>query len=125
MKDRDLVFWTTLPNVFLVATTMNGRMVGCVSYKQITPNTVEMHRLSVDSEFRRAGIGQKLVKALIQTATNNGYEMLYLETTVAQVACRQLYPKMGFEQLHSMKLDHFLFDLFTGLHVDSYYYSLK
>ena len=65
MKDVELKYWTTQPNLFLVAETESGRIVGCISYRQITPNTVEMHRLSVHSNYRKLGIGRKLLETLI------------------------------------------------------------
>ena len=62
MRDPALEFWTTPPNVFLVATNTSGMVVGCISYRIITPDTVEMHRLTVDSKSRGLGIGRKLVQ---------------------------------------------------------------
>ena len=40
MKDSHLKFWTTNPNVFLVAITEESKkVVGCISYREISPNT--------------------------------------------------------------------------------------
>ena len=80
MKDVELKYWTTKPNLFLVAETESGKIVGCIAYRQITPNTVEMHRLSVNSNYRKLGIGRKLLETLINTAKENGYDTMYLET---------------------------------------------
>ena len=49
MKDPDLKFWTTPPNVFLVALSEDSqKVVGCISYRKIASDTVEMHRAAVD-----------------------------------------------------------------------------
>ena len=97
MKDADLKFWTTKPNIFLVTKlSKTGQIVGCISYKQNDPSTVEMHRCAVDLNFRRFGIGKKLVMALLEEARSNGYDTMYLETSDAQGNPQKLYEKTGF-----------------------------
>ena len=40
MKDPELKFWTTKPNVFLVAIhEETKKIVGIISYKEISPDT--------------------------------------------------------------------------------------
>ena len=83
MKDKSLKFWTTPPNVFLVATApiLPNVILGCISYQEINPTTVEMNRLAVDSGFRGMKIGRKLVQSLIDVAKENGCENMYLVTS--------------------------------------------
>ena len=126
MKDEKLKFWTTTPNVFLVATTDSGKVVGCISYEEMSIDTVEMHRTAVDSEFRNLGIGQKLVQALIDTAKENGYSTLYLRTSTAQIDAMKLYEKMNLKLLHYRKFKEPAFSqYFTGLKVAAYTILLK
>ena len=125
MKDPSLEFWTTPPNVFLVAATESGKIVGCISYRQIKNDTVEMHRTSVHNEFRNLGIGRKLVQALIDTAKENGYDVLYLETSNAQMNARRLYERMNFKFLHYMGLEWPGLDYVTGIKVCAYLMNLK
>lgn len=100
MADADLKFWTTPPNAFLVATSdTSGDILGCISYRQINPTTVEMHRLQVDPNVRGLGIGRKLVQTLMDIARDEGYETVYLETTSPQFEAINLYTKMGFQFL--------------------------
>ena len=100
MKDKKLELWTTTPNCFLVATTKSDKVVGCISYKQLSSDTAEMHRLKVDSEFRRQKIGQKLVQALLNTAWSKGFYVMYLETSNANIEAINLYEKLNFKFLH-------------------------
>ena len=53
MKDKTLKFWTTPPNVFLVATApiLPNIILGCISYQEINPTTVEMNRLGASMSF--------------------------------------------------------------------------
>ena len=123
MKDKELKFWTTKPNAFLVA-KINGKVVGCISYKQINQDTVEMNRLAVDSNYRGLGIGRKLVEALNDTAKNEGYTTMYLETSDAQVDAWKMYEKMGFSFLRTMDFGDgfgaFFVNHFSGLCVFAY-----
>ena len=123
MKDQELKYWTTKPNAFLVA-KMNGKVVGCISYKQINQDTVEMNRLAVDSNHRGLRIGRKLVEALNATAKNEGFTTMYLETSDAQVDAWKMYEKMGFSFLRKMDFGHgygaFFVNNFSGLCVYAY-----
>ena len=69
MNDKQLEFWTKPPNVFMVATTLIGKIVGCISYKQMTSDTVQMHRLRVDEKYRGQRIGRKLIQASLDVCT--------------------------------------------------------
>ena len=117
MKDPELKSWTTLPNIFLVATTDSGKVVGCVAYKQINLDTVELGRNSVDKEFRQLGIGQKLVQTVLKTAKDNGYKTVLVSTSMAQLGARKLYEKMNFEYLCAvpLKTGYPIFTNLTGL----------
>ena len=125
MKDPELIYWTKPPGVFLVATTESGKIVGCICYEQISADTVEMHRLAVDGKFRGLKIGRKLVQALNDTAKENGYDNMYLETSNAQINANKLYQKMEFKFLHFKSLDYPIMDYFAGIKVVCYIMQLK
>ena len=127
MADEELKFWTTPPNVFLVATSKeaDNKVLGCISYRVINPTTVEMHRLSVDSSLRGLRIGEKLVNALQDTAKENGYEAMYLETSSAQIAAIKLYKRLQFNFLHRCKFEYPFLDIISGLYVVAFMKSLK
>ena len=129
MKDKSLKFWTTPPNVFLVATApiLPNLILGCISYKEINPTTVEMNRLAVDSGFRGMKIGRKIVQSLIDIAKENGYENMYLETSGpygTKWDALYLYEKMNFKYLRSMGFSWpgCIFSFFTSIRVVSYIY---
>ena len=89
---------------FVAKSNESGRILGCISYRQITTDTVEMQRLSVDKEFRRLKIAKKLVHVLFKTVKENGYDTIYLETSEPQIEARQFYEKIGFQYLHSLPI---------------------
>ena len=121
MKDPQLKSWTTLPNIFLVATTDSGKVVGCIAYKQVNLDTVELGRNSVDKEFRQLGIGQKLLRTVLKTAKDNGYETVLVSTSIAQLHAQKLYEKMNFEFVcFKPSLFHPIFTYLTGLKAIEY-----
>ena len=108
------------PNVFLVAIDVSGEFLGCISYKQIMPDTVEMSRLAVDSKFRGQNIGQKLIQTLLDTANENGYDSMYLETSNAQIGAIKLYEKMNFRSLRDLPLPWPILDILSGLKIKAF-----
>ena len=121
MKDPQLKSWTTLPNIFLVATTDSGKVVGCIAYKQVSLDTVELGRNSVDKEFRRLGIGQKLLRTVLTAAKDNGYKTVLVSTSIAQLNAQKLYEKMNFEFVCFKPTQfHPIFTYLTGLKAIEY-----
>ena len=98
MKDKELKFWTTEPNRFLVASS-HDQVLGCVAYKVLQTDTVEVNRLSVRKGARGRGLGRRLMEALIQCARENGYSRFYLTTGTANESAIELYKRMGFREV--------------------------
>ena len=121
MKDEALSFWTDKPNVFLVA-KIRDQVVGCIAYKKIAEDTVEMYRASVDEDFRGLKIGEKLVNELLNYAKSEGYQKMYLITGCAQVPAIKLYQKLGFQFEENLKLpfNNYLIDIITGIYLVAY-----
>ena len=126
MADKALIFWTTPPNAFLVATSSATDIVlGCISYREIAADTVEMHRLAVDSKARGLGVGWRLVKALLETAKESGYQKLYLETSSAQIPAIKLYDRLDFSTREDKQFGMLTYDALSGLHIVAYTYKLN
>ena len=125
-KDKELRFWTSTPNAFVVA-KLKGKVVGCGSYKKLNEETVEMHRVAVDSRFRGMKIGKALVSNLMERAKKEGFHIMYLETSQAQIVAQKMYEKMGFRFLRRLNIGDgylaFLHNHFSGL--DEYAYLKK
>ena len=126
MADKVLSYWTTPPNVFLVATSCSTQQVlGCISYRKIEEDSIQMHSLSVDQKFRRSGVGRKMVQALIDIGRENGYKIMYLETTSAQLGAIELYSRMDFSLKEEKKFGNFLYDALSGLNLVAFTYKLQ
>ena len=91
-----------------------------------------MHRTTVDSSCRGLGIGKKLVKGLEDTARQNGYKHLYLETATPQIVAIKMYQMCGYKFVRSMNLQPEstainlggFFEMISGIKVVAYSKSL-
>ena len=76
----------------------NAIPVGCIALQPLQEaQTCEMKRLYVTPEHRKLGIGDALVKALLQEAQSLGYTTMKLDTLERLQAAIRLYQKFGFE----------------------------
>jgi putative acetyltransferase len=82
----------------LFIASYNAIPVGCIALQPLQePQTCEMKRLYVAPDYRKLGVGDALVKALLQEAQSLGYTTMKLDTLERLQAAIQLYLKFGFE----------------------------
>ena len=123
MKDRELQFWTTPPNAYLLA-KVNDTVVGMVSFQHIDEQTVELNRLSVDIQYRRLGIAKMLTENLIQLVRKQGYRKVVATTTSNQVGAHRFYENLGFANTRIIYFGSFMSDYLSGMHVLEYIYNV-
>jgi len=76
----------------------NAIAVGCIALQPLQEaHTCEMKRLYVALDYRKLGVGDALVKALLQEAQSLGYTTMKLDTLERLQAAIKLYLKFGFE----------------------------
>ena len=85
-----LAFW-------LVAVD-GGRVAGYVGSQTVCDET-DMMNVAVHPDFRRQGIGEKLVEQLVTELKSIGSHALMLEVRVSNAPAIGLYEKMGFLQV--------------------------
>jgi putative acetyltransferase len=84
----------------LFIASYNAIPVGCIALQPLQePQTCEMKRLYVAPDYRKLGVGDALVKALLQEAQSLGYTTMKLDTLERLQAAIQLYLKFGFEKV--------------------------
>jgi ribosomal-protein-alanine N-acetyltransferase len=59
----------------------------------------ELGNVSVAPGWRRRGIGQRLVKAVLTRAADRGVREVFLEVRVSNVGAQKLYHRYGFEEV--------------------------
>ena len=90
------------PTGTLFIATYNATPVGCIALQPLLDaGTCEMKRLYVDPEYRKFGIGDALVKALLQEAKAMDYTLMKLDTLERLQAAIKLYLKFGFETVNA------------------------
>ena len=102
----------------LFAALEDGKIAGCVAYHTLpdavhtpggpelqdtpgqkhTNSRCEMKRLYVRPEYRKLKSGQKLVETIIQTAREDGFSEMVLDTLKPLESAIGLYKKYGFEE---------------------------
>ncbi|MEU9392538.1 helix-turn-helix domain-containing GNAT family N-acetyltransferase [Streptomyces sp. NPDC048324] len=76
---------------------LDGRPVGCVMcLRDEAPGTARLRLLLVEPEARGLGIGDRLVRAVIDFARGVGYHELVLWTNDVLAAARRIYQRHGF-----------------------------
>ena len=126
MMDPELKLLTKYPDLFWVATTKTGKVVGSIAYKHIDSDTVDMHRFCVDNEFQKFGIGQRLLQTLVDTARKNGYSTVTCFTSTASLGAIKLYAKNDFDLLGTTNTKwHPCFTYLTGLKAAEYQLQMK
>ena len=84
-------------SLWLVA--MDGdRLAGYVGSQTVMDET-DMMNLAVGSEFRRQGVGEALVNALVASLKELGSRCLTLEVRDSNGPARALYAKLGFAEV--------------------------
>ena len=77
----------------------DGQPAGMIAYQKIEEGICEMKRMYVLEEFRKKGIGKKLVEVLIAEAKRQGYKRMRLDTHPRMKSAHRLYAQMGFYEI--------------------------
>ena len=79
------------------------RVVGYIAFEQILDEG-SLIELAVDPEYRRKGVGRKLVELMLTSC--DGVKTICLEVRAGNVAAISLYQAMGFEAI-SVRRDYY------------------
>lgn len=74
---------------------VNDRIVGYILF-WLLPEEIDVHNIAVHPGFRRQGIGQTLLRQVIEQAQRRDSSRVTLEVRVSNVAAQKLYESVGF-----------------------------
>ena len=77
-----------------------GRVVGVGILQPCDSTTAQIVRMSVSSDFRRAGVGSNILSSLLNAARRQGVKRIVLETSATWQSAIQFYTKQGFRPTH-------------------------
>ncbi|MCW8833870.1 MAG: GNAT family N-acetyltransferase [Colwellia sp.] len=77
---------------------LGDELQGCLAVKQLTPHHIELKSMRTTSSSRKSGVATKLLTHVLNTAIDNGYQKVSLETGTQEffLPARNLYEKFGF-----------------------------
>lgn len=73
-----------------------NQAIGCAAIKRYNEESAEVKRVFIREEYRGHGISKKLMELLEQTAREQGYSCLLLESGEILAEAMALYRKTGF-----------------------------
>jgi len=85
----------TNPLALWLAAVEDGCVIGYIGSQSVM-GEADMMNVAVLPSYRRKGIGEKLVKALVGALTRNGIHCLTLEVRASNEPAKALYEKLGF-----------------------------
>ena len=86
------------PKGCILLAEYNDVIAGCVTVSEMAGDTCELKRIYVKPQFRRRGIGKKLMGDIIEKAIELGYKRMRLHTTGLFAGAKELYTSFGFKE---------------------------
>jgi len=74
-------------------------VVACGALRELEPKVGEIKRIYVRADHRGPGFGPRLTRALLDRATELGYERVRVDTLPTMTAAIQFYQEMGFDPI--------------------------
>jgi putative acetyltransferase len=84
--------------------TAGERCVGCCGLIRLNEKEFEVAKMAVDPSFQGAGIGRRLLQAVIDEARSAGAHRLYLETNHVLTPAICLYESLGFMHIDPSRI---------------------
>ncbi|MEO8072540.1 MAG: GNAT family N-acetyltransferase [Acidobacteriota bacterium] len=108
------------PDGRLLLALVDGKIAGCIALRKLEENICEMKRLYLRDEFRGLGLGNKLIKKLIEEARLIGYKKMRLDTLPDKMAkAVKLYESYGFRSIPAYYHNPYSETLFMELVLDN------
>ncbi len=87
----------TAPGGRFLLVQRGDAVIGCGAVRSLTPEIGELKRMWIRPDARGAGLGSRLLSALVAESRALGHTTLLLDTNAALTEALALYRKHGFE----------------------------
>jgi GNAT superfamily N-acetyltransferase len=86
------------PNGRAFVAVHENEVRGCGAYRRLVDGTCEMKRVFVPQRFQGAGLGRRLCTALISAASEDGFQLMRLDTGSIMNEAITMYQSFGFKK---------------------------
>lgn len=84
------------PGGQLLLVTVEGEVAATGAFRPLAWSACEAKRVYVRPEFRGQGIGEALVRRIIQDARAAGYREMFADSLLSMSAAMRIYERLGF-----------------------------
>ena len=105
----DWIEWAMDKGVQYYLLEEDGRAKGCAALEKASPETCYLERLAVLPEFRRKGLGRRLVDHALDQAKNLGVSKVEIGLIDWQTDLKQWYAGLGFSNKNTAEFEHLPF----------------
>ncbi|WP_342773017.1 GNAT family N-acetyltransferase [Paenibacillus zeisoli] len=88
-------------SITFVLALWNDEPVGCGATRPLDQQVTELKRFYVKEEYRGCGIASSMLEKLEQSAREDGYRTVRLQTGINQPEAIALYEKYGYERIRT------------------------
>jgi ribosomal-protein-alanine N-acetyltransferase len=74
---------------------IEGRIAGYILF-WLLPGAIDIHNIAVHSDFRRRGLGRRLLEQVVLEARGRASSRITLEVRKSNLSAQKLYESMGF-----------------------------
>jgi ribosomal-protein-alanine acetyltransferase len=106
LSRRRLQYLQARPNAVFLAAEVGGRVVGeaiALVRRHKQSMSGRTYSLAVDPACRGKGIGEKLMRAMIDELGRRGVRRIYLEVEASNSAAQRLYARIGFKVVGALR----------------------
>ena len=84
-------------NAFVIVAECKGEFAGYADIWTVL-DEADLNSIAVSTALRRKGIGEELIRAMLELLENNGMMTINLEVRVSNIPAIALYKKYGFKE---------------------------
>lgn len=103
----------------------NGKVAGQASIENFKERIVVLHRVYVKPEYRGKNLGWELLNKIFETAKNDNFVSIYLDTIPILKTAIHLYETIGFKRIDYYNGGDLTFEMVQALQSIFMEYSLK
>lgn len=91
-----------IPDSVYIVGEVDGKIIACAGV-EFSQGAAEIKTFAVDTEFRRCGVGKKLLSEIFALSKSHGATMIFLEVRPSNRAAFKFYAKFGFQIVDRIK----------------------